>query len=65
MVDFRIQFAEHLPLGHANFFDRVVHLQQVVARKTEGFQQNSSRHFPTTIDSHIKNIPGIELEIEP
>ena len=34
-------------------------------RQANGFEQNSDRHFASTIDAEIQNIFGVELVVEP
>ena len=65
MMDLGIELSQHLALDDPNLLDRVIHLEQIVARKPECLQENGRRHFPPTVDTHIENVACIELEVEP
>src|SRR5260363_429060 len=39
--------------------------QNLLGRKSNRFEQNSGRHFPTAVNAEVKNIFGVELEIKP
>ncbi len=65
LMDLRVELTEQLALHHTDFFHRVVHLEQVVARVAERLQENGRGHFPAAVDADIQDVAGIELEIEP
>src|SRR6185369_6931437 len=65
LMDLGIKLPQHLALDDPNLLDRIIHLEQIVARKTERLQENGRRHFSPAIDAHIENIARIELEVEP
>ena len=65
MMNLRIQLAKELTLDHPDLFDRVIHLEQVIAGVAEGFEQNRGRHLPASIDPDVQNVPRIKLEIQP
>ena len=65
VMDLGIQLAQQLALGHPDFFYRVIHFQQVVARKPEGLEQNRRRHLSPAVDPDVQDVARIELEIQP